>query len=81
MKHPSAIPAQARKIDARKGGSITKNNIVPEINASTHAMIATTIETLRNCLIADLPLTDRALTDTDLCVYAKMSSARDQTNV
>ena len=58
MKHPIAIAAQARKMDARNGGSITKNNIVPEINASTLAMIATTIETPRSCLIANLPLTD-----------------------
>ena len=76
MKHPIAIAAQARKIDARKGGSITKNNIVPEISASTLAMTATTIETLRSCLIADKRLTDR-----DQCVYAMMSFARDQQNV
>ena len=76
MKHPIAIAAQARKIDARNGGSITKNNIVLEINASALAMIATTIEPLRSCLIADLPLTDE-----DRCVYAMVSFARDQTNV
>jgi hypothetical protein len=73
MKHPIAMAAQARKIDARKGGSITKNNIAPEINASTLAMIATTIETMRNCIIENLPtvnvlLTDRALTNTNRCV-------------
>jgi hypothetical protein len=76
MKHPIPIAAQARKIDARNGGSITKNNIVPEINASTLAMIATTIETVRSCLIAELPLTDR-----DRCVYAMVSFVSDQTNV
>ncbi len=81
MKHPIAIAAQARKIDARKGGSITKNNIAPEMNASTLAMIANTIETLRSCFIADLPLTDPALTDSKRCVYAMVSFARDQTNV
>jgi hypothetical protein len=81
MKHPIAIAAQARKIEARIGGSITKNKIAPETIASTLAIIATTIETPRSCFIANVPLTDRALTDTDLCVYAMMSFARDQTNV
>ena len=45
MKHPIALAAQARKIEARNGGSITKNRIVPDTNANTLAMIATTIET------------------------------------
>jgi hypothetical protein len=81
MKHPIAIAAQARKIDARNGGSITKNRIVPEINANTHAMIATTIETRRNCLIENMPLENVPLTDTDRCVYPMVSFARDQTNV
>ena len=79
MKHPMAIAAQARKIEARNGGSITKNNIVPEINANTLATIATRIETLRSCFIANMPLTD-----TNRCVYAEYamtSFARDQTNV
>ena len=45
IKHPIAIAAQARKIDARNGGSTTKKSITPEINASTLAIIATTIVT------------------------------------
>jgi hypothetical protein len=76
MKHPIAMAAQARKIEAKNGGSMTKNNIVPEISASTLAMIANTIDTLRSCLIADWPLTDTALTDTNRCVYAGVSFAR-----
>jgi len=76
MKHPIAIAAQARKIDARNGGSITKNSIAPEIIANTLAMIATTIETPRSCFIANMPLTD-----IDPDVYPMMSFARDQTNV
>ena len=76
MKHPIALAAEARKIEARNGGSITKNKIVPETSANTLAMIATTIETRRSCLIANVPLTDIVL-----CVYPMMSFARDQTNV
>ena len=76
MKHPIAMAAQARKIDARNGGSITKNSIAPETNASTLAMIATAMETPRSCFIANLPLTDM-----DPDVYPMVSFARDQTNV
>ncbi|GEM_PF-5160325 len=43
-----AIVAHARKIDARNGGSMTKNSIAPETIANMVAMIATTMLTLRN---------------------------------
>ena len=47
-----AMAAQARKIDARKGGSIEKKRIIAEISASTLAMIATTRLTLRSWSIS-----------------------------
>jgi hypothetical protein len=53
MKHPIAIAAHATKIDARNGGSTTKNNIAPEINAKTLAIIATTMLTVRSCRIEE----------------------------
>ena len=46
-----AMAAQARNIDARKGGSIEKKRISAEISASMLAMIATTRLTLRNWFI------------------------------
>jgi len=52
MKHPMAIEAEARKIEARNGGSITKNRMKPATSATTLATIAKTILTLRNCTIA-----------------------------
>jgi hypothetical protein len=50
-----AIEAEARKIDARNGGSITKNRMKPATSATTLATIAKTILTVRSCAIADLP--------------------------
>ncbi len=47
-KQMIAIVAHARKIDARNGGSMTKNSIAPETIANMVAMIATTMLTLRN---------------------------------
>jgi hypothetical protein len=51
-KHPMAIEAEARKIEARNGGSITKNKMKPAISATTLATIAKIMLTVRNCLIA-----------------------------
>jgi hypothetical protein len=47
-KHPIAIAAQARKIEARNGGSITKNKMIPLANAATAATIATIVLTRRS---------------------------------
>ncbi len=51
-KHPMAIEAEARKIEARNGGSITKNKMKPATMATTLAIIAKIMLTVRNCLIA-----------------------------
>lgn len=51
-KHPMAIEAEARKIEARNGGSITKNKMKPATTATTLAVIAKIMLTVRNCLIA-----------------------------
>jgi len=51
-KHPMAIEAEARKIEARNGGSITKNRMKPATSATTLAIIAKIMLTVRNCLIA-----------------------------
>jgi hypothetical protein len=56
-KQPMAIEAEARKIEARNGGSITKNKMKPATIATTLAIIAKTMLTLRNCLTANLPRT------------------------
>ena len=48
-KQMIAIAPQARKIDARNGGSITKNRITPEMSASTLAIIATMTHIRRTC--------------------------------
>ena len=55
-KHPMAIEAEARKIDARNGGSTTKNRIKPETIATILAIIAKTMLTVRNCAIASLQI-------------------------
>jgi len=47
-----AIRLHARKIEARKGGSITKNRIDPLITANTAAAIAIAVLTLNSCLTA-----------------------------
>jgi len=52
-KHEIEISAEARKIEARNGGSITKNRMTPETNATTLAIIAKTTLTVRSCAIAD----------------------------
>ena len=54
FEHPMAIEAEARKIEARNGGSITKNRMKPATNATTLAIIAKTMLTVRNCAIANL---------------------------
>ena len=52
-KHEIEISAEARKIEARNGGSITKNRITPETSATTLAIIAKTTLTVRSCAIAN----------------------------
>src|ERR1039457_4178796 len=54
-KHPIAISAEARKINARNGGSNRKNRMKPAAIATTLATIAKTMLTVRNCPIANLP--------------------------
>ena len=66
-KHPMAIEAEARKIDARNGGSITKNRMKPATSATMLAIIAKTMLALRNCVIASLQI---ALTPGRTRVYA-----------
>src|SRR5215469_3395385 len=61
-KHPIAISAAARKIDARNGGSITKNRTKPATSAITVATTATTRLTVRSCAIARLPSRRRPTT-------------------
>jgi len=56
MKHPMAIEAEARKIEARNGGSITKNRMKPATSATTLAIIAKDHVTVRNCAIANLQI-------------------------
>ena len=51
-KQAIAIRLHARKIEARKGGSITKNRIDPLISANTAAVIAIAVLTLNSCLTA-----------------------------
>ena len=72
-----AIDAEARKIDARTGGSITKNRMNPATIATTLAIIAKTMLTVRNCAIAELPDFGREtirLTPGRIRVYAVGSS-------
>ena len=76
-KHAMAIDAEARNIDARNGGSITKNRMKPATTATTLAIIAKTMLTVRSCAIANLPRRRRAtfrLTPTRRPVYAVGSS-------
>ena len=70
-KHPMAIEAEARKIEARIGGSITKNRMKPATSATTLAIIAKIMLTVRSCVIARLRI---ALTPTGSRVYAVGSS-------
>ena len=77
MKHPIAIEAEARKIEARNGGSITKNRMKPATTATTLAIIAKTMLTVRSCVIARLPIAGREtirLTPRRIRVYAVDSS-------
>ena len=55
-KHPIAIEAEARKIEARNGGSITKNRMKPATIATMLATIAKIMLTVRNCAIASLQI-------------------------
>ena len=76
MKHPMAIEAEARKIEARNGGSITKNRMKPATIATTLAIIAKTMLTVRSCVIAG-PVAGREmirLTPGRIRVYAVGSS-------
>ena len=66
-KHPMAIDAAARKMDARNGGSITKNKMKPATSATMLAIIAKTMLTVRSCAIAGLQI---ALTPGRTRVYA-----------
>lgn len=77
MKHPMAIEAEARKIEARNGGSITKNRMKPATIATMLAIIAKIMLTVRSCAIANLPRRGRAtirLTPGRSRVYAVGSS-------
>ena len=67
MKHPMAIDADAKKIDARNGGSITKNRMKPATSATMLAIIAKIMLTVRSCAIAGLQI---ALTPGRSRVYA-----------
>lgn len=49
-KQMMAIAPEARKIEARNGGSITKNMTTPATSATTLAIIATATHILRNCI-------------------------------
>ena len=48
------ISAEARKIEASHGGSITKKRMTPEIRATTLAIAAKTMLTVRSWAIGDL---------------------------
>ncbi len=78
MKHPMAIEAEARKIDARNGGSITKNRMKPATSATTLAIIAKTMLALRSCVIARLQI---ALTPSRSRVYAVSAPTGDRVGV
>ena len=78
MKHPMAIEAEARKIEARNGGSITKNRMKPATSATTLAIIAKTMLALRSCVIARL---QNALTPGCNRVYAVSAPVADRVGV
>ena len=78
MKHPMAIEAEARKIEARNGGSITKNRMKPATIATMLAIIAKIMLTVRSCVIARLRI---ALTPTGSRVYAVGSSCTSSMGV
>lgn len=63
-KQMIAIAPQARKIDARNGGSITKNRITPENSAKRLAMIATMTHIRRTW--ADIVMADSGAPRTHL---------------
>ena len=76
-KHPMAIEAEARKIEARNGGSTTKNRMKPATSATTLAIIAKIMLTVRSCVIARVPVAGREttrLTPRRTRVYAVDSS-------
>ena len=76
-KHEIEISAEARKIEARNGGSITKNRMTPETSATTLAIIAKTMLTVRSCVIARLPIAGHGtnlLTPRRVRVYAVEAS-------
>ena len=77
-KHEIEISAEARKIDARNGGSITKNRMKPATTATTLAIIAKTMLTVRNCVIARLQI---ALTPRCNRVYAVSAPVPDRLGV
>jgi hypothetical protein len=68
-----AMEAEARKIEARNGGSITKNRMKPATTATTLAIIAKTMLTVRSWVIARLSVAGREtnrLTPRRVRVYA-----------
>ncbi len=77
-KHPIAIEAEARKIDARNGGSITENRMKPATSATTLAIIANTMLTVRSCAIANLQI---GLTPGCRRVYALSAPVGDRLGV
>jgi hypothetical protein len=78
MKHPMAIEAEARKIEARNGGSITKKRMKPATTATTLAIIAKTMLTVRSWVIARLQI---ALTPRCTRVYAVSAPVLDRLGV
>ena len=73
-----AIEAEARKIEARNGGSITKNRMKPATSATTLAIVAKIMLTVRSCAIADLQI---ALTPRRSRVYAVGSTSTSRLGV
>ena len=78
MKHPMAIDADAKKIDARNGGSITKNRMKPATSATMLAIIAKIMLTVRSCAIANLQI---GLTPGCRRVYALSAPVGDRLGV
>ena len=78
MKHPMAMEAEARKIEARNGGSITKKRMKPATTATMLAIIAKTMLTVRSCVIARLQI---ALTPRCNRVYAVSAPVPDRLGV
>lgn len=65
-----AIAPQARKIEARNGGSITKNRTTPETSANRLAIIATITHIRRTC--AEIVMVDSGAPRMDLRERARL---------